>query len=256
MTLEAIIFDVDGTLAETEEAHRAAFNAAFAEFGLGWHWDQDLYGRLLTTAGGRARIERYWREVDPAAAAAASARPLAVRLHERKTAIFQELVRTGGLPLRPGVARLLREAREAGLRLAIATTTSEGNVETLITATLGAAALRWFAAIGAGDVVRDRKPAPDIYHHVLRQLNLPAGACLAIEDSENGLRSARAAGLGTVITVNPYTRREDFEGALAVLSDLGEPTRPCRTLGGTAPAGDCVDVAMLREWAALNAGRR
>ncbi len=224
-TLQALIFDVDGTLAETErDGHRPAFNAAFAEHGLPWHWDETLYGRLLDITGGKERIRHYAGHFATATATRPDFDDLVKRLHAAKTAHYVRRVEHGRLPLRPGVARLIGEARAAGLRLAIATTTSPENVDALLRATLGEAAPGWFAVIGAGDVVPAKKPAPDIYHWVLERLRLPAAACLAIEDSENGLKSASTAGVRCLVTVNDYTRDQDFSDAWAVRESLAAVT--------------------------------
>ena len=182
--LRALVWDVDGTLAETEhDGHRIAFNQAFADEGLAWHWDEDLYRALLATTGGKERMLGWWQRVDPAAAAAPEAAARIVRLHARKTAIYVDLVARGAVQLRPGVARLLHATREAGITLAIATTTSPDNVQALLQATLGADSPGWFACIGAGDVVPAKKPAPDIHLWVLQRLGLVAEDCLALEDS-------------------------------------------------------------------------
>jgi HAD superfamily hydrolase (TIGR01509 family) len=225
--IQALIFDVDGTLAETErDGHRPAFNAAFAEHGLAWHWDEALYGELLTVTGGKERIRHYAARHDPIRAAHADFESMVRDLHAAKTAHYIRHVEGGGLPLRPGIARLLGEARQAGIRLAIATTTSPENVTALLRAGLGENAPDWFEVIGAGDVVPAKKPAPDIYRWVIDRLQLPADACLAIEDSENGLKSALTAAIPCLVTVGHYTRGQDFSGASAVLDDLGQISLP------------------------------
>ena len=243
--LEALIFDVDGTLAETEEIHRRAFNEIFAEQGLAWHWDRTLYGRLLDVTGGKERIRHFLdtHAIAPAPDAAAIA-----ALHQGKTRRYVDLVARGELALRPGIARLIDEARRAGVKLAIATTTSLPNIESLLLATLGPDAIGWFDAIAAGDEVEAKKPAPDVYLLALERLGLPATRCLAFEDSRNGVVSAMAAGLATVVTVSHYTAQQDFPEALSVLDHLGEPDEPCRRLAGRAPHGAFVDMATLREW--------
>lgn len=219
---QAIIFDVDGTLAETErDGHRPAFNQAFAEYGLAWHWDEALYGHLLDITGGKERIRHFAESCAPAIAARPDFAQLVKRLHAAKTVHYLRLVDQGRLPLRPGVARLIAEARQAGIRLAIATTTSPENVAALLRASLAPDAAGWFEVIGAGDVVPAKKPAPDIYRWVLGKLQLPAAACLAIEDSANGLRAALGAGIPTVVTVGEYTVGQDFTGAARIVPDLG-----------------------------------
>jgi beta-phosphoglucomutase-like phosphatase (HAD superfamily) len=225
MSLQALIFDVDGTLAETErDGHRVAFNAAFAAAGLPWQWDEALYGELLAVTGGKERIRHFCERFDPQFLARPDLDSFVQGLHKDKTARYVALVNRGALPLRPGVARLIDEARQAGIRLAIATTTSLDNVTALLEASLGAGSAAWFDAIGAGDIVPRKKPAPDIYLWVLERLGLAADACLALEDSANGVRAARGAGLPTLVTEAQYTRGEDFAGALAVLPDLATVT--------------------------------
>jgi beta-phosphoglucomutase-like phosphatase (HAD superfamily) len=220
--LKALIFDVDGTRADTErDGHRVAFNAAFREAGLPWNWDVALYGRLLAVSGGKERIAHYARQVAPDLAARPDFDAFLRKLHTLKTGHYVRLVASGALPLRPGVANLIREARKTGVRLAIASTTSPENVSALLRASLAHDAETWFEIIGAGDIVPAKKPAPDIYQWVLKQLNLPAVDCLVIEDSENGVRAACGAGIPTLVTENCYTRGQDFSGAVAVLPDLG-----------------------------------
>ncbi len=240
----ALIFDVDGTLAETEDAHRLAFNAAFAEAGLGWVWDVALYRRLLDVTGGKERIRFY---LDQAGLPALPAETIA-RLHARKTELYVAHVDAGRLALRPGIARLILEARAAGVSLAIATTTSLANVQSLLRSTLGADSPGWFAAIGAGDMVVRKKPAPDVYDLVLERLGVAASRCIAFEDSRNGLQAARAAGLPTVVTVSRYTDDQSFPDALTVLDHLGEPDAPCCVIDGATPAAGHVDLATLRAW--------
>ncbi|MDP3295549.1 MAG: HAD-IA family hydrolase, partial [Nevskia sp.] len=193
--MQALIFDVDGTLADTErDGHRIAFNAAFEAAGLDRHWDVVRYGELLAVTGGKERILYYLSQNHPALLDEAGIDERIARLHKAKTAFYSELVAAGALPLRPGVARLIAEARAAGLRLAIATTSTPENVAVLLEHSLVPGSSAWFEVIGAGDVVPAKKPAPDIYQWVLEWLGLPATACLAFEDSENGLRAARAGG--------------------------------------------------------------
>jgi len=236
MTLAAFIFDVDGTLADTErDGHRVAFNQAFAEAGLDWHWDVPLYGKLLAVTGGKERMRHYLDRYRPDWARPDDLDVLIARLHAANTRYYTRLLAQGGIPLRPGVARLLDEARTAGIRLAIATTTTPENVTVLLEHAIAPEAVAWFEVIAAGDVVPAKKPAPDIYRYALDKLGLAPDACLAFEDSENGLRAARDAGLRTVITVNDYTRDQDFADAVLVLDQFGEPQQSFRVLGSRMP---------------------
>ena len=216
---ESLIFDVDGTLAETEELHRRAFNEAFAAAGLGWHWDRAAYGRLLKTTGGKERIARFVTELGEVP----QDYPIAA-LHAAKTARFVDLMARGEVTLRPGIADLIAEARAAGLRLAIATTTTPANVEALALACFGRPAAQVFDVIAAGDMVAAKKPAPDVYLLALQELGLRADQAVALEDSRNGLLAAKAAGLACAVSPGVYTTGEDFTGADLVLgcfADLG-----------------------------------
>lgn len=220
--LQALIFDVDGTLADTELAHLAAFNEAFAQESLPWRWDVPLYTRLLEVSGGKERITHYWRQVQPDlkiidnAAFTETVR----RIHDQKTAAYERMVNNGAVQLRPGVLKLIEQAHDEGLRLAIATTTSPVNIAALLRSAMGPDWARFFVVIEDASTAPRKKPHPQVYLQTLNRLKLPAAACLAIEDSANGLRAATAAGLPAIITQNSFTEHHDFSGALCVLPDL------------------------------------
>ena len=238
MTLKALIFDVDGTLADTErDGHRIAFNMAFAEAGLDWEWDVATYGELLAVTGGKERMRHYFETYRSGETAPPGFPDMIRRLHEAKTRHYTELLAQGRIPLRPGVRRLLEEARAAGVRLAIATTTTPANVSALLEHSLAPDGESWFEVIGAGDIVPAKKPAPDIYDYVLDCMQLKPGECMAFEDSENGLISASAAKLRTIITINGYTRSHRFDGATIVLDQMGEDNAPFTVLSKTPVNG-------------------
>jgi HAD superfamily hydrolase (TIGR01509 family) len=219
--LRALIFDVDGTLADTEHLHRFAFNEAFREAGLDWRWDANTYRRLLATAGGKERIAHWQREHRATGEPEWDAcSPGVLALHAAKTAIYTALVDRGEIPLRDGVERLLRDARARGLRLAIATTTSPANIEALMRRNLGDDWRSWFEVVEDADTAPRRKPDPQVYLQALARLDLPADACIAFEDSVTGLQAAMAAGVPTLVTPSHYTHHQDFRGAMRVMQSL------------------------------------
>ena len=241
--LAALIFDFDGTIAETErDGHRVAYNMAFEEAGATWHWDVPTYGELLSTAGGKERLERFLEREHPAIGEYPRSE-LAALLHAAKRRHFDRLADV--LSLRSGIVRLIAQARHHGLRCAIATTAARSGVDAVLRRD---PQLRdAFEVIAAGDVVANKKPAPDIYTYALEKLCLPADACLAFEDSEIGLRAAIAAGLATLVTPSAYNEHERFVGAAAIVEELGEPGAVVTTRAGTPPTRGYVDVPYLRE---------
>ena len=232
-SLQALIFDVDGILADTESAHRAAFNDAFKEFGLDWHWSEALYTKLLDVSGGKERILHYWRSVQPGLREVSN---LAMqdtinRLHELKTAAYENAVNEGDVVLRPGVLKLINSAFEQGLLLAIATTTSPVNISALLRKTIGPDWRDFFLAIGDASTAPLKKPHPQVYLQMLASLKLEPQEALAFEDSSNGLRAATAAGLATVVTPTQFTAHHDFREAMRVVTQLTG-----------------LDVPLLKDW--------
>ncbi len=245
--LKALLFDVDGTLADTErDGHRVAFNQAFADAGLDWDWSPELYGRLLAVTGGKERIYHFLETVNTAFTRPADLDGFIRSLHAAKTVYYTQLLKDGEIPLRSGVRRLIDEARDEGMRMAIVTTTTPANVEALLIHTLAPDAMSWFEVIAAGDIVLAKKPAADIYDFTLQEMGLTAADCIAFEDSRNGILSSQGAKLTTVITINGYTAEDDFSGAAIVLDHMGEPETPFGVLQGDAGDSVCLDMALVR----------
>lgn len=222
MSLEALIFDVDGTMADTEEAHRVAFNNAFERFRLDWRWSPDAYKELLKTTGGKERIAAYLATKTLSTAERKQLTALIPAIHAEKTRFYSAFVADGAVPLREGVEKLIDQALAAGCRLAIASTTTAANIDALLNATLGPRGIEKFSVIACGDQVAAKKPAPDIYQLALRHLGVDVEQVVALEDSRNGLLSATRAGLWTVVTPTYWTEHHDFAEAGLVLQHLGE----------------------------------
>jgi HAD superfamily hydrolase (TIGR01509 family) len=239
--MQALVWDVDGTIAETErDGHRVAFNQAFAAAGLPWHWDPARYDTLLAVAGGLERLLADIETRPDAPPDAAGRRALARALHARKNAAYVALVAQGGLQARPGVQRLVREAAAAGVRLAVATTTGRANVEALFPRLFGADWARLFEVRVCAEEAPAKKPDPQAYALALQRLGLPPHRALALEDSPNGVQAARAAGLPVLVTRSAGFMDADFRGAAAVVDDLQQPA----VLAGRA--FDRIDLAALR----------
>ncbi|MGH3931940.1 MAG: HAD-IA family hydrolase [Pseudonocardiaceae bacterium] len=239
-SLQAVIFDVDGTLADTErDGHRVAFNQAFDAAGLDYRWGVAEYGDLLALTGGRRRIARY---LESQGHSAPEATTLAAQLHQDKTRRFAALVRTGAVQARPGATELVHALREAGVATAVATTGTGDWVLPLLDTLFG---LDMFDVVVTGSDVVDLKPSPAVYLEALARLDVPPSGAVAVEDSANGVQAAVAAGLRCVAVVNPYTRDQDLSGAVAVLDDLARPGGVC-VLSGDAELRHGLSVTALR----------
>lgn len=243
--LKAIIFDVDGTLANTEETHRQSFNTAFEEFGLKYHWSEQEYAGLLSISGGRERITAYLKTRKFKNADEHSLREFASQLHQRKSEIYRNNLIAGHVGLRNGVLRLINEARQKNIKLGIATATSRANVETLLQHNLGETGLEQFDVVVTSDIVKDKKPSPAVYQFAIAEMGLTPESCIAIEDTSNGNKAARAAGLKTVITTHAFTIDNDFSGASLVINQLGEPEMPFSVISGNSFGYGYVETELL-----------
>lgn len=224
MTLKAIIFDVDGTLADTEVAHMNAFNEAFADAGLNWYWDLPTYTDLLKVSGGKERMHHYWSTLPDGACKPSKdeIEVLVPKLHKIKTAAYERMVAEGQVSMRPGVIDMINSAKEAGISLAIATTTSPANIEALLSNALGANWRHTFAVVEDAETAPNKKPDPSVYIQAVKRLGLESRDCIAFEDTANGLRAATGAGVATVITPNEFSMDHDFSGAAKVIPNMAE----------------------------------
>ena len=220
--LKAIFFDLDGVIIDTEkDGHRVAFNEAFKQSGYEFEWDVAAYHDLLQVSGGKERMRHYFHQEKIFSGLTPQQEDeLILRLHQRKTEIFVSLIENRKLPLRAGVKRLMKEAIGSGLILGICTTANERSVTAVAEKMLADIP---FAFILAGDMVRKKKPDPEIYLLALKRSALAPGVCLVIEDSRNGVLAAKRAGLPVLATTNPYTENEDLSEADIVVTSLGEP---------------------------------
>ena len=252
MTLKAILFDVDGTLADTEAlGHRPAYNRAFRELGLEFRWGPKLYRKLLQQQGGRERLKYFFSHYEPplgAHAEEAKANPdaWAARLHELKSHFFKRYMRRGRVPLRAGIARLMREAVQGGVQLAIVTNASQKTLQPVLKYSMGPELASAITVIASGEEVKHKKPAPDVYLLAMQRLGVQASECVALEDSEMGLEAAAAAGARVVVTINSDTVEQDFTEAALVVSSLGEPGAPTRVLKGQLSGHPWVTLETLK----------
>ena len=252
MTLRALLFDLDGTLADTERlGHRPAYNRAFRKLGLPFRWGPKLYRKLLKQPGGQERLLHYLQRYRPElgehqGAVDADPKSWIKAVHALKSRYFRRLVRRGRVPLRPGVARLIAEARSESLRLALVTSASRATLQPILRHSLGAGLVEHLDVLVCGEDVEHKKPAPDLYLLALARLDLAPRQCVAIEDSEMGLAAAVAAGIATVVTTNDNTAHEDFDLAQLVVDTLGEAGAPSAVLHGRLD-GTFVTVKALRK---------
>ena len=248
MALKAIIFDVDGTLGETEPVHREAFNAAFRAEGLEWHWSPALYREICQIPGGRERLYNYVEKHHPECMERFEAEDLYLKIHRRKTRMFGRLLEDSGTSLRTGVGRLITDARSAGILLGVCTTSQLETFEILVINALGFEAISWFKAVVSGKDVQKRKPDPEGYVKVLKKLRVTPSEAVVIEDSPTGVQAARAAGIRVIAAPSDLTREGEFSGAEILLSDLGEPGMPFEVLEGDPRGYSYASVRSIRSW--------
>ena len=241
---KVLIFDCDGVLGDTEQfGHLPAFNRMWRELGVGWEWSVEEYGRKLKIGGGKERMLSLFDEpaflaaYPDAPATSEGRKEMVAAWHKKKSAIYKEIIGSGKIPPRPGVRRISEEALEAGWTLAVASTSAPESVEAVLRHAMGEATAKRFSLVLAGDCVKAKKPAPDIYLLAAERLGADPKQCVVVEDSNNGLEAAVAAGMKCVVTVSGYTREEDFSSAALVVSCLGDPGgEVCQVLANRSAA--------------------
>lgn len=248
MKLKGIIFDVDGTIADTEEIHRQAFNQTFEEFKINWHWSVDDYRKILFISGGKERFKKFLNEDEALKSTIKDPESFIKELHKRKSEHYRSILESENTELRPGVIRLINEARDCGLQIGVATSSSMANLTSLFYTTENIEPSELFNSIVTSDTVQDKKPSPAVYQCVLAGLGLEPDVCVAIEDTQNGNLAALAAGLKTIITTHAYTIDNDFTGATIVANNLGEPDKPFSVSQGNSFNKSYVDVEMLNNF--------
>ena len=256
--LAAVLWDVDGTLAETErDGHRVAFNRAFEACGMSWRWDERYYGPLLRTSGGFERLMHDMQGRTDAPASPGERVALARAIHAQKNAYYAELVRSGAIPLRHGVMALMRECRERGLPMGITTTTSRANVDALLSVHLGAHWLDWFAVVVCGEDVPRKKPDPAVYTQAVAALGLNPRQALAIEDSPDGAAAAVAAGVPVIVARSAYFAGARIENGVAIGPGLDQRSgwHPSPGPGHDSRSGVALDD-LERWWQLAQGGAR
>lgn len=247
MKLKGIIFDVDGTIADTEEIHRQAFNQTFEEFNINWHWSVEDYRDILHISGGKERFRKFLNEDIELKSTIKDPENFIHELHKRKSQIYRMLLEDDSIELRPGVIRLINEAQEKGIQLGVATSSSMANLNSLFYTTMDLEPCELFNSIVTSDTVQEKKPSPAAYECVLSGLSLKAKNCIAIEDTQNGNLAALAAGLKTIITTHAYTIDNDFNGASIVTNNLGEPDKAFSLSQGNSFDHSYVDIELLEK---------
>ena len=247
MELSAVLFDVDGTFAETEDYHRKSFNESFKEFGLDWFWDEAIYKELINIGGGKERIMYHLKKAWPEMLGYKNLSNYIDSIHKIKNEIYEDYIKESKIETRPGVIRLIKELKKNKIKVALVSSTSEINLINLFKLGLKIEADKYFDLIAHGDCTRLKKPSSEIYEWALEKLQLPPDACISIEDSPRGLESSFGANIKTIITPSKLTKDEDFKGAKLVVSDLGEPKVPFKKISGNNFDYNYVSVGLLKK---------
>ena len=245
MELSAVFFDVDGTIAETEDYHRKSFNESFKEFNLDWFWDEAIYKELINIGGGKERIMFHIKKAWPEMLGYKNLSNYIDSIHKIKNEIYEDYINESVIRPRPGILRLINELKENNIKIALVSSTSEINLFNLLEKGLKIDTKKTFDLIAHGDCTKLKKPSPEIYEWALQKIQLPPEACISIEDSPKGLESSNGANIKTIITPSKLTQGENFKDASLIVSDLGEPDAPFKKLSGTAHGFKYVCLELL-----------
>ena len=245
MELSAVFFDVDGTIAETENFHRKAFNDAFKEFNLDWFWDEAIYKELINIGGGKERIIYHIKRAWPEMLTYKNLTKYVDSIHKAKNEIYEDYLAESKIKTRPGIMRLIDELKQKSIKIGLVSSTSEVNLINLFEKGLKINHKEIFDIVAHGDCTQNKKPSPEIYEWALEKLRLPAQACVAIEDSPRGLDAARKVNINTIVTPSILTLDEEFKGARLIISDLGEPEKGFDLIEGESFGFKYVGVELL-----------
>ena len=245
MDLSAVLFDVDGTIAETEDFHRKSFNEAFKEFNLDWFWDEAIYRELINIGGGKERIMYHIKKAWPEMLSYKNLSNYIDSIHKIKNEIYEDYIKDSSIEPRPGIKRLIDELKVNKIKIALVSSTSEINLKNLFKFGLGIDPYSEFDLVAHGDSTKLKKPSSEIYEWALQKLQLPHQACVAIEDSPRGLESSKGATLKTIITPSKLTINEIFKGADLVVSDLGEKDKPFKLISGNCYGKKIIDLELI-----------
>ena len=247
MKLNAVLFDIGTIISNSDEVHRQSFNEAFKEFGLKWYWDEAIYKELVLVGGGKERIKYYIKRASPELLKQKNLVNYIQSIHKIKSQIYEDLLHDFKIEVRPGILRLLKEIKKNNLRLGLVSDTTEENLKNLFKKSLNVIPCDCFDVIAHGGCNLPKKPSPDIYYWALEQLKLPPNSCIAIEDYQRGIDSARGAGLNVIVTPSMYTTTNELRGASLIVSDLGEQNKPFKVIYGEVFNKEFIDLDFLRD---------
>ncbi len=249
MDIQAIIFDVDGTVAETADLHRAAYNRAFQEHGLSWHWDREIYSQLVPVEFTLSKLRLFASAVRQSGRGHAPSATELAQIAALKARAYCHLLRQGRARLRPGVARLMKEAQHAGMALGAVSTSTRAETQALLSVTLGFHGMGWFSSLKTAENANIYAPERSLYQAVLDDFCIDGARAVAIDDSASGAEGSARCGLSCVITPSLYTASNRFNPDALVLSDLGEPAAPFTEISGELDGYSYVTPTLIRAMA-------